>query len=311
MSGWPEAHASPRASDEARCLECDGSTAGVLGLAPQGLPDDASSPESAEAPPMSPFPPPGDAGAGCGGPALDAGARPKAGRSETYIIWDWDDTLLCSSSLALARPAQLAELAALAQEALEQAMGLGTAMIVTNAQLSWVKESAGRFMPGLLPMLDRLTIVSAREQQEHLHPGDYFAWKRECFRDILRRKAPRSLNLVALGDSPAEIQAAEYAAAQVANCTSCVKTVKFKEAPSPHDLVGELQAVLAELQSLVNDERSASRVLVPSLTSCKTTPCTWSLSDGAPEDVTEEMLTKSLKSLGLNHMQKAPVAACL
>lgn len=252
----------------------------------------------------------------------NSSARAVATRqADTLIIFDWDDTLLCSSALTVAQPPQLEELTELAHEALEQAMRLGTAMIVTNAQPTWVTESATRFVPGLLPVLGRLPIISAREQQEHLHPGDYFAWKREAFCDILKGRASGDLNLVVLGDSPAEIQAAGYAAAEHAVArdpcgTSLVKTVKFKEVPSPSDLIGELRAIVPELQKLVNEQASFSKMLVQVSNPCAVQPWLnqWDLSDTmpySPMDQLGEAFSSALTSLSGDQWQRPQVAVSL
>jgi len=226
------------------------------------------------------------------------GSTVTAGGMDTLIIFDWDDTLLCSSSLGIVQQPQLEELAGLVQDALEQAMCLGTTMIVTNAQPTWVTESASRFIPALLPVLGRLPIISAREQQEHLHPGDYFAWKREAFRDIFKERVygAGALNLVVLGDSPAEIQAAEYAASQgFLGSEARVKTVKFKEVPSPSDLIGQLKKVVPELDTIVAAEASFSKMLVQSTSQCDVDwSAQWEISDTMPSPELVEHLDEHL-----------------
>merc|ERR1719183_273257 len=100
-------------------------------------------------------------------------------------------------------------------------------MIVTNANDGWVQQSARRHMPRLLPTLKRVPIVSAREVNEHLFPADPLAWKRETFCKLLRRKVAWELNLIVLGDSFAEIEAAT-AVNEILGDMPLVKTVKFK-----------------------------------------------------------------------------------
>lgn len=210
----------------------------------------------------------------------DVGFPVAGGVQDTVIIFDWDDTLLCSSSLGSAKPAQLSELTLLVDEVLKAAMCLGLTLIVTNAHLSWVKDSASRFMSALLPTLERLPIVSARERHEHRHPGDCFAWKREAFREVLHERVHDSLNLLVLGDSLAEIHAAEHVAAGP-GASPIVKTVKFKESPSPGDLIGQLRALVPELARLVDGGRSLSKTLVRRMLPYQAPPDTlaWTLSD--------------------------------
>lgn len=210
----------------------------------------------------------------------EVGLPPANYDQDTVIIFDWDDTLLCSSSLGLAKPAQLSELTMLVDEVLKSAMCLGRTLIVTNAHLSWVKDSASRFMSALLPTLERLSIVSARERHEHSHPRDCFAWKREAFREVLHGRVYDTLNLLVLGDSLAEIHAAEHVAA-VHGASPIVKTVKFKESPTPNDLIGQLRALVPELSKLVDGGKSLSKTLVRRMLPCHASSDTlmWTLSD--------------------------------
>merc|ERR1719356_2003363 len=134
-------------------------------------------------------------------------------------------------------------------------MSLGETLIVTNGNSTWVQDSAKRYLPGLLPMLSRMTVVSARAAYESAYPGDPFMWKKAAFEDLLltaKRPADLGLNLVVLGDQYPEIDAGRHVV-DLHGKPAVLKTVKFKEAPSVSELVGQLRRVEAELQSIVND----------------------------------------------------------
>lgn len=188
--------------------------------------------------------------------------------TDTVIIFDWDDTLLCSSAINAQqwRQDQLEQLEQMVESILLTAMHLGETMIVTNGNASWVQDSARRFLPNLQRMLNRVTVMSARAIYEHSFPGDPFAWKRQAFKEILARRRqegfhPEGVNLIVLGDSPAEIQAARTAT-KVLCGRSMVKTVKFKETPSVNELLGQLRRVSQELAGIVQEDKSLSRGLV-------------------------------------------------
>jgi len=181
---------------------------------------------------------------------------------DTIIIFDWDDTLLCSSAINTRRwdfP-KLEELQQAAERVLRTAAKLGEVLIVTNGVDWWVDDSARRFLPGLLPLLDTLTVRSARASWECKFPGDPYSWKREEFREILLPRR-RSTNLVVLGDSMAEISAAQGLHPMLED-GSLVKTVKFKERPSADQVIGQLRSVEAELADIVQQRASISRELV-------------------------------------------------
>jgi hypothetical protein len=181
---------------------------------------------------------------------------------DTIIIFDWDDTLLCSTAINTRRwdSVKLEELQETVERVLRTAARLGQVLIVTNGVDWWVDDSARRFLPGLLPLLETLTVRSARASWECKFPGDPFAWKREEFREILLPRQ-RSTNLVVLGDSLAEIHAAQGLYPLMSE-GSLVKTVKFKEAPSADQVIGQLRSVAAELADIVQQRASISRELV-------------------------------------------------
>lgn len=198
-------------------------------------------------------------------PASSSSAVPSAWEpvttfENTVIIFDWDDTLLCSSALHCCMPNQFVELEETVETILHASMKLGRTIIVTNAMESWITETTKRFMPRLIPTLERLLIVYARNNWERLWPGDTFAWKREAFRELLNDKLGHNLNLVVIGDSLSEIRAAE-ALAEFLGASALVKTVKFKALPSPTDLLGELRTIGPELSKLVEEQHSASKEL--------------------------------------------------
>lgn len=67
-----------------------------------------------------------------------------------------------------------------AKKILEMSVKLGKTYIITNAGEGWVQFSAERFMPTLLPVLEKITIISARAKYEHL-TKDYTKWKLHAF----------------------------------------------------------------------------------------------------------------------------------
>jgi hypothetical protein len=214
----------------------------------------------------------------------DAQKPPAQGaHPDTVIIFDWDDTLLCTSALKKCEPVQLLKLEQLVKATLELAMNFGTTLIVTNANDGWVQKSASKHMPHLLPTLKRIPIVSAREVHEDLFPEEPYTWKRETFLKLLRRKIAWELNLIVLGDSFAEIEAAESVSETLGH-QPLVKTVKFKADPSLGELMSQLYVISGELGKLVQENRSTSKALVQdsSRAPCRPHESKWTLSEVRP-----------------------------
>eukprot|EP00933_Yihiella_yeosuensis_P071216 TRINITY_DN79415_c0_g1_i1.p1 TRINITY_DN79415_c0_g1~~TRINITY_DN79415_c0_g1_i1.p1 ORF type:complete len:281 (+),score=44.28 TRINITY_DN79415_c0_g1_i1:66-908(+) len=187
--------------------------------------------------------------------------------SDTVIIFDWDDTLLCSTAINYQQysPNQLHQLENVIRSIIWHAMQFGETMIITNGNATWVQDSMRRFLPGLASTLDRIKVMSARAAYEASFPGDPYAWKRQAFKEIFAQRRDSGLhsqgvNLVVLGDSPAEIEAARHCT-KVLNGTSQVKTVKFKEMPSVNELIGELKKVQQDLGKICQEEGSYGRAL--------------------------------------------------
>uniref|UniRef100_A0A7S4SGX1 Uncharacterized protein n=1 Tax=Alexandrium monilatum TaxID=311494 RepID=A0A7S4SGX1_9DINO len=207
----------------------------------------------------------------------------------TLLIFDWDDTLLSSTAVAAgnATAEQLLQLQQTVVSLLRLSMSLGETMIVTNGNATWVRDSSQRFLPGVAPTLADIEVVSARALYENMYPGDPFAWKREAFYRLLERRlaqggpGAKTTNLVVLGDSPAEMEAA-HQATKVLGSSVLVKTVKFREVPTIQQLMGQLNRVRQDLRDIVDTGRPLSkrleqRRLTPTLTPMTSWGSAWRL----------------------------------
>jgi hypothetical protein len=180
---------------------------------------------------------------------------------ETVIIFDWDDTLLCTSycmsmgakfreELPVESQVQLRQIARAAGQLLEEASRLGQTFIVTNAEAGWVEHSAAAFMPEIQPTLDRTRVISARSRYELDYPGQVGAWKEQAFLDLRRQLEAEAVgNLISIGDSVFEMDAVAVMGQEFAE--SCVKTVRFRQQPTPKQLLQELNLVLNKLSKIV------------------------------------------------------------
>jgi len=188
-------------------------------------------------------------------------------REDTAIIFDWDDTLLASSWLAsqglrLDFPAevpaeavqQLRILETSVIKVLTRALELGDVHVVTNAETGWVELSAQRFMPGVVPYLPKLKIISARSTFERMYPDQPQQWKVEAFRkqiggafenrmdfDTANVEDQETLNIISFGDSVHERDAVHRVTKLLGK--TYTKSVKFVERPSMEQLQRQLELV--------------------------------------------------------------------
>jgi len=183
-------------------------------------------------------------------------------RSETLIIFDWDDTLLCTTFLQMLNSndvvpelalQRIQEVERSAARLLKVAARLGDIVIVTNSAEGWVTQSARQYCPSLLLLLDKALIVSSRTVYGKKYPCQASRWKLEAFADLLRQPRYRGVtNVVSVGDSPFEWEAAK-ALEEVGD--ACVQNVKFKKMPSPTELCQELRSLAEHLETIAKLSR--------------------------------------------------------
>jgi hypothetical protein len=190
-------------------------------------------------------------------------ATQRAPQHQTVIIFDWDDTLLCTSYLNirqghLTTPAvqqQLKRIEKFSQELLEMAMRLGQTFLITNAMKGWVEFSAGKWLPGLLPTLEKIRIISARTDHEEEFPDNYGEWKIQAFLKVQRELDSQTItNLISLGDSNFEMDAVHVMGGEFSQ--ALIKTIKFRDSPSPEELAKQLELVLAKFEKIVVNARN-------------------------------------------------------
>jgi len=187
-------------------------------------------------------------------------------KSQTITIFEWDDTLLCTSVLTdssegygnghpAAAEQLLPGLARAASDVLEAACCLGPTFIITNALEGWVEWSAQRWVPTLLPALGKVTeIISARSRYEWHNP-DVSYWKLQAFLELQSSLDPSLVtNLVAVGYSSYEMDAACKMANKFPRAV--VKTVKFKPAPMALEVLRQLELVQETLDRIVEEGRN-------------------------------------------------------
>jgi len=183
---------------------------------------------------------------------------------DTVIIFDWDDTLLASSFLSSRGyrldsemektneheqvEQQLRELESAVTALLTMALTYGTVHVVTNAETGWVQLSAQKFMPGLVPLLSKVNILSARSTFEPMHPDSPLKWKFFAFQEKLSthfgadyKPSGAKKNVISFGDSHVEREAVR-AVTRSMSLTRC-KSVKFAERPSTEQLRRQLELV--------------------------------------------------------------------
>eukprot|EP00388_Colpodella_angusta_P003228 GDKJ01011467.1.p1 GENE.GDKJ01011467.1~~GDKJ01011467.1.p1 ORF type:complete len:386 (-),score=84.17 GDKJ01011467.1:258-1415(-) len=172
---------------------------------------------------------------------------------QTVIIFDWDDTLLCTTYLNVRGEdtvstnlnRQLRNIEKIGSQLVELAIehaGRENVFIITNAMKGWVEYSAKKYIPGILGTLEKVTVISARGNYERDFPGQYHEWKVQAFLEVRRQLNSQIVtNLISLGDSTIEMDAVHVMGREFSQ--ALVKTIKFRETPSPDELTKQLDLV--------------------------------------------------------------------
>lgn len=180
----------------------------------------------------------------------------KEGSKESTVIFvDWDDTLLCSSYLSGAGyrlDSELESSSAIDRELkdlessviglLRLAMSFGDVHVVTNAETGWVQLSAKKFLPGVVPVLEQVSVISARSTYETMFPDAPVKWKFCAFQERLFADTKSPKNVISFGDSHVEREAVR-AVTRGLPPTTKTKSVKFAEKPSMEQLRRQLELV--------------------------------------------------------------------
>lgn len=189
--------------------------------------------------------------------------------TKTIIFLDWDDTLLCSSVLSsngikldtnltgypdLLR--QLDELSTSVINILNAAASYGEVHIVTNGETGWVQLSAQKFVPRVVPLLEKCRVLSARSTFEDRFPDSPMQWKFQAFQQNLAEvySGPEDCikNVLSFGDSHAEREAIRAVTRGLPYTRT--KSIKFAERPSIEQLQRQLELVVNCFQYINNHE---------------------------------------------------------
>lgn len=179
----------------------------------------------------------------------------------TLIIFDWDDTLLCTSFLTPDGifdeemelddndKEKISKLEQNVHRILSSAVEKGDTYIITNAAPGWVEYSCERFYPTVKSLLQKIKIISARGDYEKDYPGDSRSWKIQAFLKMQKDFANDLVtNIICLGDSFIEIEAAHELASKFTQ--AFIKTVKFRECPKPEELNKQLGLVVEQFNAI-------------------------------------------------------------
>ena len=185
----------------------------------------------------------------------------------TVIIFDWDDTLLCTSFLSNNNfnydeilknnfnIEQFGKLEKKVYDILSFSIQKGQTYIITNAEKEWVEYTSKLFYPSILDLLNDIKIISARNENILNYPNDKRLWKINSFNNVLMKYDFQTIiNIISIGDSFYEIEASKNLHSFFTN--DVIKTVKFKKVNKIEELIMQLDLVLNNFNLIVNSVKN-------------------------------------------------------
>jgi hypothetical protein len=191
----------------------------------------------------------------------------KEKKHNSMIIFDWDDTLLCTSyltpsgifneefELSKKDKEKLAKLEGIVMKILKFALSNAHTYIITNAAPGWVEFSCRKFYPEVFKILQKITIISARGEYESVFPNEIKQWKIHAFLDMKKDfDSDLVSNIICMGDSVIEIEAAQILGSKFSQ--AFIKTIKFRETPKPEELMKQLGLINEQFANIYSSVKN-------------------------------------------------------
>jgi hypothetical protein len=191
-------------------------------------------------------------------------------KSNTIFIFDWDDTLMCTSyfqAFYKKNPdhdfndikAKLKNLDENISLLLKKCLEKGIVFIITNSAPGWVEFCSTLLLPLTWKILPKLIIISAKSLYSKKYPGEPKYWKMHAFKYAINKyNINKKLisNIITVGDSFIDLEAIQYLKNEFRN--PFVKIIKFKENPHPLELQNEIWIVISKFDYIMNKPNNFS-----------------------------------------------------
>ena len=190
-------------------------------------------------------------------------------KSNTLFIFDWDNTLICTSYIKplinsnLFKPKAIKEKLKTLDEntsnLLNKCLEKGKVFIITNAASGWVEYSSTNFLPTTSKILSKIKIISAKSLCSKNYPGDPKQWKIKAFKYAIEKyniNTKLISNIITFGDSYIDLEAIENLIYEFSN--PFIKIIKFKENPHLVELEKQIWIVISQLDFIINKPKNFS-----------------------------------------------------
>jgi len=181
-------------------------------------------------------------------------------KSDSLIIFDWDDTLFPTSWL-IEKGLKLNELSDISRfivyfqeldnaiyKLLKMSLTLGIVLIVTNANMSWIKMSKKILVKTSTLIDENINIISARDNYNGLY--DVNDWKVNTFKNDIAIYIHNSEQIISIGDAKYEYDALVSLREYVPK-SKFLKTIKFVGTPTFNMIIDQIDVVEKSLRDIL------------------------------------------------------------
>ena len=183
-------------------------------------------------------------------------------KKETLFILDWDDTLMCTSFIAL-KSFNLTEeekkivinLGTTVSTFLEECSRYGKIIIMTNSSEEWMKKTAEKNLKLNPKIFENIKIISTRDK--YLKQGiEKRKWKEVALEELILKFGEKIENLICASDSIKDIEV--FRNISKGNNEINISTIKFKSKPSPKIMIKEIEYLKKFLFKIIGTNKHFS-----------------------------------------------------
>jgi hypothetical protein len=163
---------------------------------------------------------------------------------ETIFLFDWDDTLMCTS-FVLSKVQPLSEeeiklttnLGAKVTIFLEKCIKYGKVIIMTNSNQEWLKKTSDQYLKIKESFFNNIKIISTRDLYLKSNKKKE-KWKEMALNELLIKYGDKIENLICASDSEEDINIFKNISKLRKEIN--ISTIKFKSKPSPQIMIKEI-----------------------------------------------------------------------
>jgi len=235
----------------------------------------------------------------------------KSHNKHSVIIFDWDDTLCCTSYLSSSNihygtkeipnniQKELLRLDLKIKEIITYLIKQHSVIkIITNSQIEWFVYSAKYYLPSVYYFYEHkdIDVISARTNFANLYPNEPDKWKKYAFSSM--SIGNNNINFISFGDNETERNAA-HNLEQIFK-DSLVKSIKFIDNPTCEQLYRQLEMIQNNINFIIHHNGNLDLMLTISIMSNPTSKTKQNVETKANTETKNENKTETNTEIKTN-----------